>query len=129
MGKRKPEPYAPSILVADDDAQLRTLFRRILEEAGYFVTEAAAGRIAVSAARERFFDVLITDLSMPDIDGFELISMIRSELPGIKVLVVSGYMSGGLLPLAGKLAATAWLDKLLAPGLLLPVVGRLIAGG
>jgi len=127
MGKRQPEPYTPSILVVDDDAQIRTLFRRILEDAGYFVAEAASGREGFRFVRDRFFEVVVMDISMPDMDGFELLRAIRSELPDVKALIVSGYMARTFLSIAQKLGAAATLDKALASESLLPVVCRLIA--
>jgi len=129
MVKHRPEPYAPSILVIDDDAQIRTLFRRLLEDAGYYVAEAASGREGFRAAKDRFFEVVVMDMSMPDMDGFELLRAIRTELPAVKSLIVSGYMTGTFLPIAEKLGATATLDKVRASESLLSVVCRLVAAG
>src|SRR5947209_16705859 len=125
--KHMPRPYAPSILVVDDSPEIRTLFRRILQDAGYLVSEAGSGREAIRLVRDRFFDVLIVDLSMPEMDGFEVLRAIRSELPNIKVLVVSGFMADSLLPMARRLGATAALEKATAPARLLPAVCSLIA--
>ena len=100
VGKRTPEPYAPCLLVADDDAQIRTLFRRVLQEAGYLVTEARNGREALLALSDRFFELMILDLSMPDTDGFEVLKLARTELPKLKILVISGFMRGPLLEAA-----------------------------
>jgi CheY-like chemotaxis protein len=127
MAKRRPEPYAPSILVVDDDARDRTLVRRILEDAGYYVAEAASGREGFQFAKDRFFEVVVVDISMPDMDGFELLRAIRSELPDVKALLVSGYMAGTFLSIAEKLGAAATLDKALASENLLPAVCLLIA--
>ena len=112
MSKRKiPVPYAPSILLVDDDEETRRGFRQPLQDLGYFVVEAATGREAENAVHERFFDVMILDLSMPDEDGIELIRLIRTELPHLKVLAVSGFMHGSFLHIAKKLGAASGLQK------------------
>jgi CheY-like chemotaxis protein len=118
--------YAPRILVVDDDAQIRTLFRRILEEVGYSITTVSSAYRALMELREGSYEALIADLSIPDMDGFELIKTARQECPHLKVLIVSGFMGGAMLDLAAALGAHATLDKLLAPELLLPVVCKML---
>ena len=108
---RHAEPYVPSILVVDDDPHIRASFRRILEEAGYLVTDAGTGKEASNAARDWFFEVMILDLSMPQDDGFDVIRSVRDWAPGLKILVVSEFMAGRMLPVAAKLGAAATLNK------------------
>ncbi len=117
----------PSILVVDDDSETRRLFRRELEETGYLVGEAKTGREARSAVQQRFFDVLILDLSMPDEDGIELMQYVRSELPHLKVLAVSGFMSGSFLRVAEKFGAAVTLRKPVKPETLMREVYGLLA--
>ncbi|HTT61839.1 MAG TPA: response regulator transcription factor [Bryobacteraceae bacterium] len=124
--RRTPEPYAPCVLIVDDDQHVRGSFREILEEAGYFVTEASNGREALRAAADWFFEVLIVDLSMPDADGLEAIRSIRSELPGAKILAISGFMEGAMLSVAAKMGATATLNKSVAREQLLSKVCQLL---
>jgi len=126
MGKRTPAPYAPCVLVADDEAQIRTLFRRLLEETGYFVTEARNGREALRALSDQFFELMILDLSMPDMDGFEVLKLARTELPNLKVLVMSGFMHGALLEAATLCGAAAVLEKPLSPDSLLTTVCKVL---
>lgn len=118
--------YAPRILVVDDEEQIRTLFRRILEEVGYSIKTVSSAYGALMELREGSYEALITDLSIPDMDGFELIKTARKECPHLKILVVSGFMGGAMLDLAAALGAHATLDKLLAPELLLPVVCKML---
>jgi CheY-like chemotaxis protein len=124
--RKTPEPYAPSILVADDDAETRRTFRQALEDVGYYVVEVDSGRAAWKAAQERFFDLIIVDLSMPDEDGIELIRSIRVGLPYLKVLAISGFLQGKFLRVAEKLGAAAALNKPVAEGTLVEQVCRLL---
>jgi len=117
----------PSILLVDDDDGARQLFRREIEETGYYVTEAKTGREAKNAVQERFFDLLILDLSMPDYDGIELMQFIRAEQPHLKVLAVSGFMRGSFLRIANNLGASSTLEKPVTGDALMAQVYRLLA--
>ena len=68
------------VLIADDEPVARMLLRRILEPAGYRVTEAATGLEALDATREEQPDLLILDISMPDMDGVEICRIVKNEL-------------------------------------------------
>ena len=125
--KRTPSPYTPSILVVDDDTEIRVSFRRTLEEVGYFVSVAANGREAWKLVVDRFFDLLILDLSMPEEDGIELIRSIVTELPQIKIIAVSGFLEGTLLRIAKNLGAISTLHKPVAENLLLSAVCEVLA--
>jgi CheY-like chemotaxis protein len=118
------EPYR--ILIVDDSATDRGLFRTILERGGYSVFEASSGKEALKAIQSTRLDMMILDLSMPDMDGIEVLRMARSQLPQLKIIVASGFMDGNMLLVAKALGATATLDKVLAADLLLPMVGRLL---
>jgi len=84
-----------SILVVDDLAQHRTGVRRIVERLGHEVTEADSGGEAMRALGARRYDLVITDINMPDVDGIELIIATGDRWPGIPIIAISG---GGLLP-------------------------------
>jgi putative two-component system response regulator len=71
--------WPATILVADDEPSARHLLRRILEPAGYQVHEAATGREALQLTQYERPDLLILDISMPDIDGVELCRTIKSD--------------------------------------------------
>ena len=79
-----------SILIIDDDEQVRSLFRRVLEEAGYRVTEASNGPEGLSQFRESPTALVITDLFMPKIDGLEVTMALRRESPTIKIILLTG---------------------------------------
>ena len=126
MGSQKKAAAAPRILVVDDDPQVRRLFARKLRSAGYSVSEAQSGRQALVVLRGSRFDLMVLDLEMPDTDGFEVLKSMRSEQPHLRVLVISGYMQGGLLEAAEWFGATATIDKLTAPQSLVETARRLL---
>jgi len=78
-----------SILVADDDASVRTLLRTLLTRAGYPVTEAEDGKVAIEQLAARPFDVVITDLMMPRADGFEVLRRARELQPKCPVIMLT----------------------------------------
>jgi CheY-like chemotaxis protein len=75
---RRHRPERP-VLVVDDDAELRGLVRRVLEREGYGVLEAENGTIALARARERPPGLVLLDLMMPEMDGFEFLEAFRRE--------------------------------------------------
>jgi CheY-like chemotaxis protein len=79
-----------SILLIDDNDQIRALLRRILEEAGYFVIDAANGREGLRQFRHTPVDLVITDLLMPDSDGLEVTMALRHESPHVKIIALTG---------------------------------------
>jgi CheY-like chemotaxis protein len=87
------------ILLVEDHEDTRLSMQILLRKADYLVKSAESGRAALEAARESRFDVLITDLGLPDIDGRELAQRLH-ESYGMKVIAVTGYERGGqpLLP-------------------------------
>ena len=84
---------APSILVVDDDRDTRELYRACFDLSGFVTAEAATGSQALETARRLVPDVLLTDLILPDIDGFEVTGRLKRD-PGtaaIRVIVLTGY--------------------------------------
>ncbi len=80
------------VLVVDDEETVRKFVSRVLTEAGYKTLTAEDGRSAIGAAeQEEPFDLLVTDLMMPNMTGDELARRLRSTQPGLKVLYLTGY--------------------------------------
>jgi two-component system cell cycle sensor histidine kinase/response regulator CckA len=81
------------VLVAEDDALVRTILVRSLEEAGFGVLRAADGTAALELAAnpEQRVDAVVTDLAMPGLRGRELAEQLERLRPGIPVLFVSGH--------------------------------------
>jgi two-component system KDP operon response regulator KdpE len=120
------ETLDQSILVVDDNPDDRKLFKRMLEGAGYSVVESSSGREALTAVEKTRFDLMILDLSMPDLDGFDVLRAVRSKQPELKIVVVSGFLKGKMLEPAKSLGANATLDKNLASSVLVPIVSNLL---
>jgi CheY-like chemotaxis protein len=79
------------VLVVDDDAGLRTIMRSALERAGWSVTEAENGRVALDATTRERPDLILLDLGMPVMDGFEFVAELRRnpEWRGLPVVVMT----------------------------------------
>jgi CheY-like chemotaxis protein/anti-sigma regulatory factor (Ser/Thr protein kinase) len=79
------------VLVVDDDAEVRQLFRRMLEPEGYTVVEAPNGRVALERLRDMSPSVILLDLMMPEMDGFEFVAEFRRHEPwrAIPIVVVT----------------------------------------
>jgi PAS domain S-box-containing protein len=78
-------------LVVDDDADTRQLIRTVLEQQGAEVAEAASGEAALALARQAAFDLMLADIAMPGMDGYELIAEIKAARPSIVAVAVSAY--------------------------------------
>jgi CheY-like chemotaxis protein len=78
------------ILVIEDDAPIREVTVRILTAAGYEVTAAVSGSGGIRAWREHGADLVLTDMRMLDLDGFEIIRKLRVDAPDLPAVVMSG---------------------------------------
>jgi CheY-like chemotaxis protein len=82
-----------SVLIIEDNRELREAMRTVLELAGYAVYEARDGRAGLKEHRARAPDLVITDINMPDMDGFETIDAMKKEFPGVRIIATSGGVS------------------------------------
>ncbi len=119
-------PMGATILVTDDDAQLRDLFRQILAANGYRVLEAGDGRQAMELLACERVDLLITDLMMPEQEGLETIRALRQQGTDLRILVISGAIRD-YLRIARFLGADAVISKPVSPGALLEAVQSALA--
>jgi two-component system, cell cycle sensor histidine kinase and response regulator CckA len=82
----------PTVLVVDDEAPMRAIERRVLEDLGYTVLEAAGGTDLVDLlAGGARFDLLIADLDMPMVRGDDMVKRLRRPQPDLRVLYVTGH--------------------------------------
>ena len=79
-----------TILVIDDQKLIRSLLRAVLEEDGHEVLEASNGHLGLELYRERPADLIITDILMPVMNGFELIWELTKNFPRVKIIAMSG---------------------------------------
>ena len=113
---------AVRILVVDYDAWVRDLVRTMLRTAGYTVDLAGNGKEAMAALKQTAYDVVLTDLVMPEQEGIETIKAIRQQYPAAKVIAMSGAFGGDYLRIAGYLGAHGTLAKPIELARLLKVV-------
>lgn len=81
----------PFILVADDEPAVRQFVERALNYAGYAVTAVADGNAALIELEKRPYDLLLTDIVMPELDGIALSLKAAKEYPNMKILMMTGY--------------------------------------
>ncbi len=118
------------ILIIEDDIAVQKMLKQTFERAGFEVCVANNGRIGIVLYRERSFDVVITDLIMPDMEGIETITALKKSDTDAKVIAISG---GGrnkpvdYLVLAEKLGANRTFSKPLDRQVLLQAVHQMIA--
>jgi two-component system, cell cycle sensor histidine kinase and response regulator CckA len=93
MGMGQPERKPASVLVVDDEESVRKFVTRVLSEAGYTTHTVASGleAIEVAAQDDKAFDIVVTDLMMPGMNGDELGRRLRQNEPTLKVLYLTGY--------------------------------------
>src|ERR1700691_5147771 len=103
--------FAPSILVVDDDLQVRGFFARVLTKAGYSVYDVSNGVEAKAAIQNIAFNLLILDLNMPEMDGYEVLKFARARIPSLKIIVASGFIPDTILKTAELIGAVATLKK------------------
>ena len=97
------------LLIVDDEPATRTTLSQIFVNMGHSVRSAADGFSALEQIREVMPDVLLSDLNMPGMSGFELLSVVRRRLPGIYVIATSGAYTGETVPQG--IAADAFYQK------------------
>jgi CheY-like chemotaxis protein len=114
------------IFVVDDNSDHCKGFRILLESGGYSVVECKSGKEALTALEKKNFDLMTLDLSVPDMDGFEVLRVVRSKHPELKVVVVSGFLKGSMNQPAKLLGAVLTLDKSVGADWLLTVVDGLL---
>jgi CheY-like chemotaxis protein len=102
------------VLLVDDDADFRAMLQSALQLAGYAVEVARNGRHALAVQRRSPADVMITDLFMPESDGFEAIEAFRKDFPATRIIAVSGgapLVKTNYLDAAGLIGVDATLQK------------------
>ncbi len=102
------------ILIIDDEDELRSMLRRMLEQAGYEVTEAVNGAEGIKLYERDRPDLIITDIIMPEKEGVETIIALRQADPNLPIIAISGggrLEATDFLTMAKKLGARHTLSK------------------
>jgi signal transduction histidine kinase len=119
-----------TILLVEDDAQVRNVVQVVLRRAGYEIVEARNGSDALALAGDgvRTFDLLLTDVVMPGMSGRELADQVRKIRPEMKVLLMSGYTNGWVVRNGVVDANVAFLQKPITPEALLKKMREVLDG-
>lgn len=117
-----------SILTVDDSASIRLTTRVALSNAGYTVTEAVDGKDGLAKLNGGQFDIIVTDLNMPNMDGLTMIRELR-KLPahtGVPVIFLTTESDAEIKQQAKAAGATGWLTKPFDPESLVKIVRKVL---
>lgn len=104
------DPSRPGILVVDDDRAVRSSLAMLLQASGYEATTATNGFDALLQLKKKLPAIVLSDLNMPEMSGFEFLSVVRRRFPEVSVIAMSGaYSTGGAVP--GGVIADAFYAK------------------
>lgn len=118
------------VLLADDHSIVRAGLRRIVEESGEMevVAEAADGREAIDQVNRHLPDVAVIDISMPDLDGLEVVSQLRNFHPQLPILILTMHEEGQYVVRAIEAGAMGYITKQSAPEQLVKAIRKVHAG-
>ena len=108
------ELAATSLLIVEDDHEMRALLRKVLEKEGFRVTPASDGQQALailSAGQFAEFDAVVTDLLMPHDGGLELLAVVHRTRPSLPVIIVTAFGDWDSYSRALELGAAAFISK------------------
>lgn len=108
---QNPVSSGSSLLIADDDELLRETLGRVFSKAGYTVTLAPDGLEAVRLVKDRKFDAIIADLSMPKKTGLEVLEEAKGLAPGTPVIILSAFGDWGIYATALSLGVYKFMSK------------------
>lgn len=117
-----------NILTVDDSASIRLTTNVALSNAGYSVTEAVNGAEGIAKATAGRFDLIVTDLNMPVMDGLTMIRELR-KIPsqtGIPIIFLTTESDGAIKQQAKEAGATGWLTKPFDPENLVKIVRKVL---
>jgi CheY-like chemotaxis protein len=117
------------VLVIDDQEPIRRIVRTALERAGHEVLDAGDGERGLQLLESHTADVVLSDIFMPGMDGIQMLRQIRKQFPAVKVIVMSGGDSTGMLDLrrdAELLGAVRSLSKPFTPHEIVAVIDSVL---
>ncbi len=113
------------ILLVEDEESARHAFAEILKNSGYEVIEAGDGREALTLLGERQCDLVISDILMPNLNGYALAARIRSNWPNVPIILMSAYLAHETVK-AFLNGAVEFIPKPIDPDALIATVQRLV---
>jgi DNA-binding NtrC family response regulator len=101
----------PKILIMDDEVTVQDSLKIILNYQGYDVDVASTGKRGLELLAETVYDLLILDLKMPDIGGFDILTTVRKKHPDTKVILITGFGTLDIARQALAMGAVYYFDK------------------
>lgn len=121
-------PVKNRILVVDDEDALRTVLSAELEGEGYIVQMAGDGDEAIKILEKNSFDLILLDIKMPTVDGFEVLKFVKQHSPATKVIMLTGFADLKNAIESKKLGAEDFVSKPYDLVDLLTTVERVLTG-
>lgn len=87
-----------NLLIAEDDASVRTSLAQVFASLGYRVRTADSGFAALAEMKKELPDILLSDLNMPGMSGFDLLDVVSRSFPSVRAIAMSGAFSGDSIP-------------------------------
>ena len=100
-----------TVLVVDDEAMLRRLLEKVLRKEGYNVHLAPSAKDALEILRDNTVDIMISDIRMPEMDGFALLKAVKADYPDVGIIMMTGYADAYTVKDALLLGADDYITK------------------
>jgi DNA-binding NtrC family response regulator len=117
-------PDKPSVLVVDDEPIVGKRLGPALQKRGYEVEHCQDGKEALERIRERYFDIVVTDVRMPEVDGLEVLRAVEETKAPTQVIIITGYATMEMAREAQSKGAFDVIAKPFRPQELLAVIAR-----
>jgi len=112
----------PSILIVEDDKNIRETLSTIFQQKGYKTDTAKTGQEAVQKSKTQFFNLVLLDIKLPDMEGTQLLMTMQETLPKMMKIMITGYPSLKNAVEALNLGADAYIIKPVKPEKLLALI-------
>jgi two-component system response regulator HydG len=122
-GGEKIKP-TPKIILIDDDLALHRVFTRILQKEGYIVETAETGKEALKKIQNNPFDVALIDVKLPDVNGSDLLPLLKVNAPSMVKIMITGYSLPDGKTEALQLGADDFFKKPIPPPVLLEAIKK-----
>lgn len=122
------EPMSNTVLLVEDNSDNRAIYRTILEFTGYTVIEALDGEAAVGQARQRQPDLILMDISIPIMDGWEATRILKADptTSGIPIIALTAHAMDSDRRMAEEVGCDGYLAKPIEPRLVVEEVARFL---
>ena len=116
----------PKILIVDDSQELLDIMCEYLETCGYTVHMTTESKDALRLIAATRYDIIVSDIHMPEMDGLELMARIKNKHPGLPVVLITGYSVSEARKIAMEKGADAFVEKPFHMKKIIEVVANLL---